>query len=264
MRSDDDVRRVFELWDQGLPKKAITRATGVARSQVRVWLEQGLEATLNSPMRRGTATHDELWSTARCPLVQRVDERAYAYLLGQYLGDGHLARHRRDVYRLRITTSDAYPNIRSECEAAVLAVMPNNKVGVATKIGCADVSSYSKHWPCLLPQHGHGRKHERPILLRRWQELIVYKGYPELLLRGLIHSDGCRCINVVKRSLKSGLKRYEYPRYMFSNASRHILGIFTHACDLLEVNWRWDGERQISIARRESVEKFDSFVGPKS
>ena len=26
-----------------------------------------------------------------------------------------------------------------------------------------------KHWPCLFPQHGPGRKHERPIVLEDWQ-----------------------------------------------------------------------------------------------
>ncbi|MGQ0804556.1 MAG: transcriptional regulator, partial [Actinomycetota bacterium] len=62
---------------------------------------------------------------------------------------------------------------------------------------------------------------------------------------------------------KAGLKRYEYPRYMFKNESGHILGIFTHACQLLAIDWRWDGTTQISIARRESVAKLDSFVGPK-
>jgi hypothetical protein len=29
-----------------------------------------------------------------------MDEAAYAYLLGLYLGDGHIARGRRDVYAL--------------------------------------------------------------------------------------------------------------------------------------------------------------------
>jgi hypothetical protein len=32
-----------------------------------------------------------------------------------------------------------------------------------------DVSSYWKHWPCLFPQHGPGRKHERRIALVPWQ-----------------------------------------------------------------------------------------------
>ena len=30
-----------------------------------------------------------------------------------------------------------------------------------------------QHWPCLFPQHGPGRKHERPIVLEHWQRVIV-------------------------------------------------------------------------------------------
>jgi hypothetical protein len=35
-----------------------------------------------------------------------MDGAAYAYLLGLYLGDGHIARGARDVYALAITCSD--------------------------------------------------------------------------------------------------------------------------------------------------------------
>ncbi len=66
------------------------------------------------------------------------------------------------------------------------------------------------------------------------------------------------------RRIRSGLKRYEYPRYMFNNESGHIRGIFTEACSRVGVDWRYDGATQISIARRESVALLDTFVGPKS
>jgi hypothetical protein len=51
-----------------------------------------------------------------------------------------------------------------------------------------------KHWPCLFPQHGVGRKQLRKIELADWQREIVAK-CPEQLLRGLFHSDGCRFVN---------------------------------------------------------------------
>ncbi|MBA2327591.1 MAG: hypothetical protein H0V95_13235 [Actinobacteria bacterium] len=187
-----------------------------------------------------------------------------AYLLGQYLGDGHLARHRRNVFRLRITTCDEYPDIRAECEAAVRAVMPGKQVGRLPKAGCTDVSCYSKHWPCLFPQHGKGMKHGRPIMLLRWQERIAYDLHPELLIRGLIHSDGCRCINRVTSRTESGPNTYEYPRYFFTNVSGHIRGIFLGACRRLGIDYHYNQPTSISIARRESVALLDSFVGPKS
>jgi Helix-turn-helix domain len=264
VRSDDDVRKVFELWDKGVPKKAIARQTGVSRTQVRQWVAQGLDAVLDSPMRRPPGHHDCALSSAHCPLVQSVDERAYAYLLGMYLGDGHITAFPNGVDRLRITLDDKYPSIMRECANAIKVVMPGRRVGFVRRTRCHDVYCYSKHWQCLFPQHGPGRKHNRPILLRRWQERIVYDRYPELLVRGLIHTDGCRCINRVKRPTKTGLKRYEYPRYMFKNESGHIRGIFIEGCQRVGIDWRWDGPRQISIARRRSVALLDSFVGSKT
>jgi hypothetical protein len=201
--------------------------------------------------------------SARCQFVQAVDERAYAYLLGMYLGDGHISTEPNGVHRLRIAACDDYPGIMRECAQAVAAVMPGRRAGLLRQVGCHDVYSYSNHWPCLFPQHGPGKKHDRPILLRRWQEQIAFDDRPELLLRGLIHSDGCRCINRVKRITKAGAKRYEYPRYFFKNESGHIRGIFIEACRRVGVEWRWDGPTQISIARRRSVALLDTFVGPK-
>jgi hypothetical protein len=96
--------------------------------------------------------------------------------------------------------------------------------------GCTDVKSTSKHWPCLFPQHGPGRKHERKIELADWQRAIAAR-YPDHLARGLIHSDGCRFTNRVRRPLKDGDKWYEYPRYMFKNESADILGICGEALD---------------------------------
>jgi hypothetical protein len=65
------------------------------------------------------------------------------------------------------------------------------------------VKSYSKHWPCLFPQHGPGRKHHRKIELEQWQFAIARK-YPGELARGLFHSDGWRGVNRVRRRLADG------------------------------------------------------------
>jgi len=261
VRCDDDVRWVFELWGQGVPKKAIARQTGVSHTQVQRWIRDGLNAVLASPMRRG---RHAVLNSASCPLVQNVDQRAYAYLLGMYLGDGHIATQPNGVHRLRIAMCDDYPEMMRECATAIQTVMPGRRVGLVRQVGCHDLSCYSNHWPCVFPQHGPGSKHTRPILLRRWQERIAYERFPDLLLRGLVHSDGCRFLNRVTRPTSAGLKRYEYPRYMFKNESGHIRGIFIEACRRLGIEWRWDGPTQISIARRGSVALLDSFVGPKA
>ena len=180
------------------------------------------------------------------------------YLLGLYLGDGCITKQPKGVWRLRITQTARYIDLIEECAIAMQAVLPNS-VGLAPKQGCVDIGSSSKHWPCLFPQHGPGRKHERPIVLEPWQQELV-DAYPRMLLRGLIQSDGCRDNNF---AITRG-KRYDYPRYSFSNASDDIRAIFTDACDRLEVHWTQPSARVISVARRADVEFLDTFIGPKS
>ena len=83
-------------------------------------------------------------------------------------------------------------------------------------------------------------------------------------MRGLIHSDGCRLTNWTERRVGNTVKRYEYPRYFFSNVSDDILNIFTDSLDLLGIQWKRNGWNSISVARREAVAALDEFVGPKS
>ena len=192
-----------------------------------------------------------------------VDEEAYAYLLGVYLGDGWVRVGPRNVYQLRIACDLRYPEIIDEIATHIVIVRGVDKVGFATRTGCVDVNAHWKHWPCVFPQHGPGRKHERRIELAAWQQPIV-AAHPKALVRGLIHSDGNRHFNEVTRKLPSGPKRYRYSRYMFTNASTDILGIFTEALDTLGVHWTQTTPRIISVARRPDVAFLDTFVGPKS
>jgi len=143
-----------------------------------------------------------------------LPQPVYTYLLGLYLGDGYIAAHARGVFRLRIYCADAYPDLIRRCEAAMAEVLPN-KVNRVPRVGCTEVASYSKHWPCLFPQHGPGRKHERKIELAPWQQELVDRD-PRPLIRGLLHSDGCRVLNWVNGT--------PYPRYHFSNVSADIRG----------------------------------------
>jgi hypothetical protein len=89
----------------------------------------------------------------RCTSAPLNEER-YAYLLGQYLGDGHITTGRRNVHCLSIFCADAWPGVRDEVEAALAVVLPASKVSMVQRIGCAQVKSYSTHWTCLFPQHG--------------------------------------------------------------------------------------------------------------
>jgi hypothetical protein len=192
-----------------------------------------------------------------------LQEEAYSYLLGMYLGDGYIVRLKdKDVWRLMVTCDARYPDIIERVMWAIGEVS-KRKVGARVKEGCLDVGAYWKHWPCFFPQHGPGRKHDRLIALEDWQTGIVER-FTERFVKGLIESDGSRFINPVRRPSGETWRCHSYPRYMFTNRSDDIRKIFCDALDLLGVEWRTAGDRNISIARRRSVEMLDTFVGPKS
>lgn len=194
-----------------------------------------------------------------------VDERGlgadYAYLLGLYLGDGMLTRVHRGVWRLRISLDARYLGIIGSCKAAIEEVAVRTP-GQFLRIGCYEIYSNWKHWICVFPQHGPGPKHQRRIKLEEWQQRLVER-HPAELLTGLIHSDGCRAINRVRRPLKGRVGVYEYPRYFFSNRSADIIEIFRSACSLIGVETRLNNWFSVSVATRSSVEILESFIGPK-
>lgn len=130
-------------------------------------------------------------------------------------------------------------------------------MGTVKGVGCVEIYGYWRHWPCVFPQHGPGRKHDRAIVLVPWQERIV-AAYPRQLLRGLVHSDGCRVMNRVWNG------KYAYPRYFFTNNSDDILQVFRDACGAVGVPLRNSKWNTISVARRDGVAMLDRFIGPKA
>jgi hypothetical protein len=185
---------------------------------------------------------------ARCsdPPSGLPDRDAYAYLFGLYLGDGHLVTSAK-VPVLRIYCTTGWPGLVDTCEYAMRRVLARS-VHRVTRTGCVVVQSYSNHWPCLLPQHGPGKKHERSIELKEWQHEIVGE-FPEDFLRGLFHSDGCRSTNKIRR----GEKIYSCPRYVFANQSEDIMRLCQESLDLLGIGWRMCRPNLLSVARREAV-----------
>jgi hypothetical protein len=246
------VDRALSLSRQGVADRDVARLCGVSVGAVRHW---------RYGSRRADAVRERGRECPRCG-DRRLDRSAYAYLLGLYLGDGHIAHHRRGVLRLTIACSDEWPGLIDLAVATVAAVMPGSSVGRLRSTGCTIVNSYSKHWICLLPQHGPGMKHTRAIALEAWQDEIV-TACTEQFVRGLIHSDGCRSTNRVRRPGKDGDRCYEYPRYFFTNASDDIRRLFTDALDRLGIGWKQSNKRVISVARKEAVARLDEFVGPK-
>jgi hypothetical protein len=257
-RSGTEIACVLRLVEAGHGDKEVARATGIPHETIRAWRrgrvpERARRVLAGVPECAGCGgeAHD----------YEALPRDDYAYLLGMYLGDGCLARTAKGGCSLRISLDSAYPEIIETARHAVVAVRGGTLPHVAPHgaSACMVITSYWKAWPCLLPQHGRGRKHERRIVLEPWQEQIVAAA-PEAFLRALIHTDGWRGTNRVRAKGRE----YAYPRYQFSNRSDDIRRLFTDTCDHIGVAWRPWGRFHVSVARREAVAKLDTFIGRKT
>ena len=196
---------------------------------------------------------------------QPPDHAQYAYLLGLYLGDGCIGRHGRSA-QLGLYLDSGYPHIVQAAEGAIRATVPGCHVGTSPRRSSRGVAvqACSPVWLVAFPQHGPGKKHTRRIELVDWQREIT-RAHPRELIRGLIHSDGCRTLNRFAVDLPLGGRRtYAYVRYFFSNLSQDIRAIFTEHCDLLGIRWTLSNPRNVSVSRRKSVALLDEFVGAKT
>ena len=231
----------------GVPIAAVSRELGIARSTLRAWRDD--------PSR---------CAKGECPRCEAVPlaTGAYAALLGYYLGDGCVTVRERYAV-LRVSCDQALPRVISDVDDCLRAVRAGLTVFHVGAPGTVVVQGPWKHRPCLLPQHGPGRKHERPIVLEPWQRAIVVE-HPGDFLRGLFHSDGERVANWETRVVAGERRRYEYPRWQFSNRSEDIIALCCWALDLVGVSWRRSSRTHVSVSRRADVTRLDALIGPKA
>lgn len=228
------IRRARVLREAGYSDYAVAAATGVPRPTITRWRHRGF-AERNEPSVSWTVAAPE-----------------YPYLLGLYLGDGCLYRPgRARSHTVDLACDAGYPAIIGEAERALRVVFDAPvRHWLPEDAACVHLRATHRAMAYAFPQHGPGRKHERKIELVEWQRVLTHR-YPDAFIRGLIHSDGARCINQVNTTLPSGRQaHYEYVRYFFTNYSADIRHIFC--------------ERNISISHRDSTAILDEIVGPKA
>jgi hypothetical protein len=242
MRSYESRAEILRLAEQGINDCEIARRTGVPRTTVRDIRHGGTSGRPACP---------RCWRLMK-PLA--LTPAGYAELLGLYLGDGCISAMGR-TYRLRISLDSKYPRIVADASALLRALFPHHSVGrqLADAGATTVVWVYASHLPCMFPQHGPGKKHERSVALEPWQEPCI-RAAPWSFLLGCFRSDGCAFIN------RTG--RYEYLSYDFTNHSADILGAYADACDLVGVEYR-RYRRSVRIYRRQSVALFQTHVGVK-
>src|SRR3954468_14174958 len=184
-----------------LEQTAVT--TGASVSAIRRWSRGRLPSSHERSVR-----YDP-------PPIERFASGPYSYVLGLYLGDGHVVRAGRS-WLLSIYMDSAYPGIVAEACHGISTLRRSGAPRLKLRRGsrCLVALSTWRHWPAVLPQHGAGRKHDRAIVLTEWQLRLTHAA-PEAFVRGLIHSDGSRYV----ANQRVGRKVYSYARYEFNNRS---------------------------------------------
>ena len=255
IRSDETVASALRDSDAGMSDAENAAKHGVAIKTIRRWRREY--------QRRGRS-RGQAHLRASCPRCDAgdLDSAAYAELLGWYLGDGHISRGRREVYALHIFNDAKYTGLNAHVIELMRLVKPGCRPHTRDAPGVVITTVSWKHWPCLFPQHGPGRKHKRKLELADWQRTIV-SAHPAAFLRGLLHSDGCRVNNWATRMVAGVKKRYDYPRWQFVNHSADIRDWFTEALDRLDIPWRQSNWMCISVSTRAGVARLDELVGPK-
>jgi len=246
---DESQRRDALSLLQGRSLSCVSRATGISRSTLRAWRDDGIA-------RRSSGC-------ARCEATD-LPPRPYAALLGFYLGDGCISISSNGrFFALRISCDANFPLIVEDVAGIIASIRPERTVFRVRAPGVIVVQSNWKHWPCLFPQHGPGRKHLRPIVLEPWQRSIV-EAHPAPFLRGLFHSDGSRVRNWTTRMVRGEPRRYDYPRWQFTNQSADIRGLCCWALDLVDLPWRQSNHNTISVSTRTGVARLDELIGRKA
>jgi hypothetical protein len=215
------------LLASGMSLNKVSDSLGVSRAEIRAWRDQPPR-----PSRPATAC-------PRCDSEEDALGATYTYLLGMYLGDAYLNVTHNGVYKLRVSCADKYPEIISECAASIAAVRRRGVVALLPQTGCTGFP--------MMSVSG-----------------AIVQRHPGNFARGLFHSDGCRITNWTSHIVAGSVKRYEYPRYFFSNESTDILAICGWTLDLLGVQWRLPRRNMLSVARAGSVAILDEHVGPKT
>lgn len=239
------IQKVLQDFKSGKNKSQLSREYNIPRPTLRYWIKKDTNG--ESMTQRKSDIPIEY-------IIEKIkkNKEMYNYILGIYLGDGHISPN-KNSYKLRIVMDSKYPNLVHETRICLRNFF-ESPVSVNSREGCKVISVFDKNLPKYFPQHGFGKKHDRKIILSDFQiENISYSD----LLKGLWLTDGSYY-----------LRKNKYEAYNFTNKSIDIVSIFEKCLNSLSISYRKrvknDGIWVIEVAKKSEVNKMKSIVELKS
>ena len=243
----------MSLFKAGRGDSEIASLTGIPRSTISAWRHG-----------RGVRYHHRL-STARASW-RPPDSRSYSYLLGVYLGDGCIVTTPAGAAWLVITLDVAYPGIVEETASAVKACFPATSVRRYARSdgSVAALQVTPPRSPVCVPRSMARAASICDRSNSRIGSPAITRRFPRELLRGLIHSDGCRTVNRFKtRAAVRARGRVRLSALLLQQPVGRHPRVFCESCERLGLRWTQSNHRNISISHRTSVALLDEYMGPK-
>lgn len=255
----EKYQQVMQLLAEGYKICEISKITGINRSSISNWkLRNGRQSSISH-------IHHSISDIDPIPDIidmlgsfSAQDRLDYSYLLGLYIGDGCIYELKKTC-KLTITLDKRYDSL-NEYTCEVFSRFFNKSPYVFDRSTCGrgnaiDIIHHSKKLPYFFPQHGRGRKHNRPIILTKWQTDIVD---PVSILKGLIMSDGSIYFDRQSNDTKIN----------FTNKSHDIIGIFEKYLSLIGISFKTyvkskTNIKMTTIHKISDVDKLISLIGTK-
>jgi hypothetical protein len=195
------VDRARALSKQGLYDREVAQIVGVPLRTVRNWRTAKRRALGSDRRKRNCPRRDGV------PL----NEPAYPYLLGLYLGDGCLTRKTKDVYLLSIACCDAWPGLITAAKDATRQVMPLSAVfsGLIRSDGCRGMNRVRR----VLADGDHWYEYPRYLFVNMSQDILGLCGQALDQLGVEWRFSKPTTISVAKKDAVARLDAFVGPKY---------------------------------------------------
>lgn len=249
--SEEKYNEAIRLFSFGYKIVEVSKLTGINRSTLSNWIVR------NGRIKKQIDTDIPLnYLMSFKDGFTEQDKKDYSYLLGLYLGDGCIYKLKR-TEKITITLDKKYEKL-NEYTINIFSRFFNKDSYIFDRSlhnrgNAIDVIHHSSHLSLIFPQHGIGKKHNRDVSLKSWQESIIDD---ISLVKGLIMSDGTYYLD----------NQTNIKKYSFSNKSKDIIDLMKGLLIKLNIDFKLYNKvskYELVIHSKNQAEKLHNIIGDK-